>query len=436
MFSIYDGREEFYQWDIDRKIVVKDSTIQQVHFCNKTDDCSLVCEVYDLDGQRVADVPNILLTTDWRINVYGYTGDYTKHSECFKVNARTKPADYAYTETEVLNYLELEERIYNELNNHPTYDEIGEAINSELGTVIAEEVSTAIEEQGLITKEEFNEIAGGYVDIEGVQREIDSALLCYPMYDEIYTREEIDAKNALVITATGTTPSHTNAQIYEAAKNGRDIFLLLWGNTYLKATLIASTYAYFEGSYYSSAEVEGKNYYCVKYRLFSIQNDKVKENTCNLTRLDDYVALKNKVEKYEKPYELIQTFTLTEETKTIELDGFELDKYVVFITSPKSDVEGGCSYIVYKGDNRVYTGWVNQIISKSDKGTSMLTGENKNGMAFIAAYTSNYSYKSPWITPGYVEGVNPFTKISLIVNTTSTYSFQVGAKIELWGVRR
>ena len=382
MFSIYDGREEFYQWDIDRKIVIDDPTIQQVHFCNKTDDCSLVCEVYDLDGQRVADVPNILLTTDWRINVYGYTGDYTKHSECFKVNTRTKPADYAYTETEVLNYLELEERLEAELNTRPTYDEIGEAINSELGTVIAEEVSTAIEEQGLITREEFNQIAGGYVDIEGVQREIETALLCYPTYDELYgdyyTKEELDAKNALVITATGSTPDRTNAEIYEAAQNGRDIFLFLWGNTYLKATLIAPTYAYFEGSYYSSAEIESENYYCVKYRLFIIQDNKVKENTINLPRLNDFVALKNKVAQYEKPYELIQSFTLTEATKTIELDGFELDKYVLFINSPKSDIDGGCSYQVYKESKCVYSGWVNQIISKADNGTSMLTGENKN----------------------------------------------------------
>ena len=135
-------------------------------------------------------------------------------------------------------------------------------------------------------------------------------------------------------------------------------------------------------------------------------------------------------------YELIQSFTLTEETKTIELDGFELDKYVLFINSPKSDVEGGCSYRVYKGETQVYNGWVNYIISKADNSTSMLTGKNENGMAFIEAYTSNYSYKSPLVTPGYIEGINPFTKIRLIVNTTSAYSFQVGAKFELWGVRR
>ena len=74
MFSIYDGRAEFYQWDKDRKLIVDDSSIKQVHFCNKTDDCSLVVDVYfhddDFGGIYLADVPNILLQDTWRINVF------------------------------------------------------------------------------------------------------------------------------------------------------------------------------------------------------------------------------------------------------------------------------------------------------------------------------------------------------------------------------
>ena len=111
MFSIYDGRQNFYQWDIDRKLIVDDNTINEVHFCNRTDECSLVCEVYDLDGKRVVNVPNVLLQTDWRINVYGYDKNYTKHNEVFEVVRRSKPADYVYTETEIKNYDELAERV-------------------------------------------------------------------------------------------------------------------------------------------------------------------------------------------------------------------------------------------------------------------------------------------------------------------------------------
>lgn len=115
MFRIYDGREEFYQWDKDRKIIVDDASIKEVHFCNKTGPCSLVSEVYfhddDFGGLYVANVPNVLLETSWRIHVYGYTGDYTKHTACFTVNARTKPEDYVHTDEELKTWEELEERV-------------------------------------------------------------------------------------------------------------------------------------------------------------------------------------------------------------------------------------------------------------------------------------------------------------------------------------
>lgn len=111
MFKILDGRDNFYQWDIDRKIVVEDRTIKEVHFCNKTDDCSLVCEAYEEDGVWVVNVPNVLLQTDWRIRVYAYDGSYTKHADCFHVIARSKPADYIYTETEVKSFEKLEEEM-------------------------------------------------------------------------------------------------------------------------------------------------------------------------------------------------------------------------------------------------------------------------------------------------------------------------------------
>lgn len=112
MFKIYDGRTEFWQWDLDRKIIVSDPVIDEVHFCNKTDNCSLVVEVYELNGQRVANVPNILLQNAWPINVFGYCGKcFTKQYAKFKVNARSKPADYVYTETEVKSYEDLKVRI-------------------------------------------------------------------------------------------------------------------------------------------------------------------------------------------------------------------------------------------------------------------------------------------------------------------------------------
>jgi hypothetical protein len=112
MFKIADGREYFYQWDLDRQVIVDDPSIVEVHFCNRTDDCSLVTKV--VDGR--ANVPNILLQTSFDIRVFGYDGKATLHDKKFKVNARTRPADYVYTETEVLSIKQLEEELRNDID--------------------------------------------------------------------------------------------------------------------------------------------------------------------------------------------------------------------------------------------------------------------------------------------------------------------------------
>lgn len=104
MFKLQDGRDRFYQWDSDRKLIVEDPQITEVHFSNRTDDYSLVCETYVEDGITLVNVPNILLQTDWRIHVYAVDGNYTKHEKCYEIVARTKPSDYVYTETEIINW--------------------------------------------------------------------------------------------------------------------------------------------------------------------------------------------------------------------------------------------------------------------------------------------------------------------------------------------
>lgn len=128
MFKIYDRRNEFYQWDLNQKLIVDDITITQVHFCNKTNDCSLVCEVYELDGLRVVDVPNILLQYPKRINVYAYCSNYTKVEDVFRVIARTKPSDYIYTETEAKTFAALEARMANVEQNGVPQDVLNAAI--------------------------------------------------------------------------------------------------------------------------------------------------------------------------------------------------------------------------------------------------------------------------------------------------------------------
>lgn len=113
MFKILNGREHFYQWDLDQILILDDKSITQVHFCNRTDDCALVCEAYELDGMWVVNVPNILLQDNWRIRAYAWDGSATLHEKKFDVVARSKPESYVYTETEVLNYDVLLERMEN-----------------------------------------------------------------------------------------------------------------------------------------------------------------------------------------------------------------------------------------------------------------------------------------------------------------------------------
>ena len=121
MFRIADGREHFYAWDIDQQIVVDDPSIVEVHFCNRTEDVSLVVEVVD----GLANVPNILLQSSFDMRVFGYDGKATRYDAVFKVKAKTKPSDYVYTETEIKSYEYLENKI-REIEEQGWSDEIVE----------------------------------------------------------------------------------------------------------------------------------------------------------------------------------------------------------------------------------------------------------------------------------------------------------------------
>ena len=113
MLKIEDGRLSFYQWDLNQRLVIDNPSIIEVHYTNALTSPALVCEVYEENGIRYANVPNILLQTDWTIKAYGCCDDYVIEAETFIVNTREKPADYVYTETEIKRYDDLEKRIDN-----------------------------------------------------------------------------------------------------------------------------------------------------------------------------------------------------------------------------------------------------------------------------------------------------------------------------------
>lgn len=123
MFKIYDGREHFYQWDLDRKLIVGDRTIQAVHFCNRTGACAITRDCYDVNGMWLVDVPNLCLQESYRLKVYGFSAaKYTTVSAQFDVKSRTKPDGYVYTDDEVNCWQALDQRVA-ALENNPVSDE-------------------------------------------------------------------------------------------------------------------------------------------------------------------------------------------------------------------------------------------------------------------------------------------------------------------------
>lgn len=129
----------FWQWDSNQQLIVDDDTVFEVHFSNRSDTVALVCEIKEVDGIRVVDVPNILLQRDWPLHVYAFAQDYTKYEKTFEVKGRDKPADYVYTETEVKSFDELEKKVDEHI-----------ADNSNPHNVTAEQINT-------YTKEEIDE---------------------------------------------------------------------------------------------------------------------------------------------------------------------------------------------------------------------------------------------------------------------------------------
>lgn len=206
MFEILNGREHFFQWDLEQKIIVNDATINEVHFSNKTDESSLVCVVEEYEGKRVANVPNILLQTDWAIHVYAYCTNYTKVEEVFKVIPRSKPADYVYTETEVKTWDELNQKIEQSLSDA----RFEEAINKYLEKNPIEAGAT----------EEYvnNAIAAAQPDLSGYALKTE-----IPDVSNFITMADVERKGyttMATVEAKGyTTSAQVNTLISEALSN-------------------------------------------------------------------------------------------------------------------------------------------------------------------------------------------------------------------------
>lgn len=111
MFTIYDGRKSFYQWDVNQKIVV-DNLNCEIHFKHVGSSNAIICKPYKFENKIVVNVPNILLQESGSIVFWVFVnGEYTMETGKFNVTSRQKPADYVFTELEHLEYRKLNERI-------------------------------------------------------------------------------------------------------------------------------------------------------------------------------------------------------------------------------------------------------------------------------------------------------------------------------------
>ena len=130
MLTLNDGRDELWQWDTGRTLIV-DPDCSQVHFRKNVFDRSIDVDVVN----GVAIIPDVLLQTDKDLIVWAFSGTaengYTKIRKTFKVNRRNKPADYVFTPPDQTTLEQIQEKIdYLESIQDP--DAIKNAVNDYL----------------------------------------------------------------------------------------------------------------------------------------------------------------------------------------------------------------------------------------------------------------------------------------------------------------
>ena len=187
IFKIEDGREKFYQWDLNRRILVEDDSITQVHFANAATTMAYVVSV----SAGMANVPNIILQQNFDIKVYGYDKEFTKFEKTFEVEKRSKPQDYVYTETEILNY----ETLANEIKE--VKESIGASIQDYLKeNPISVDLSDYAKKEdipstaGLATEEYVNNKVQGLASTDYVDQAI--AAVPQPDLSNYITKNELE----------------------------------------------------------------------------------------------------------------------------------------------------------------------------------------------------------------------------------------------------
>ena len=289
MFKIYDGRSEFYQWDLNRKLIVADKSVTQVHFCNRTGSCSLMRDVYEANGMYLVDVPNILLQDNWDIKVYGFDSSYTKHSTTYNVVPRTRPENYVYSETEQLKWEQLEERI----------DQIEE--NGVSDEVVANAVEKYMDE---------NDIK---VDLTGYAT-------------EEYVQEQIEGIEIPEVDLTGyATEDYVGKKIAEAQLEGEDVDLSVY---YTKTETNAEITKAINGIVHPKPDLT--NYYTKSETNTAINNAKpdltkyaLKTEIPSTAGLATESYVQDEISKIEHPSTDLSNYYTKQETKDYVANAIE-----------------------------------------------------------------------------------------------------------------
>lgn len=100
IFRIYDGRTNFWQWDVGQKLIVLDDSITEVHFSNRDMKHSITKQVYEKDGVRMCNIPDIILQLPRNLVAYAYSNGATVKSVKFAVIKRPIPDGYVMEQNE------------------------------------------------------------------------------------------------------------------------------------------------------------------------------------------------------------------------------------------------------------------------------------------------------------------------------------------------
>lgn len=107
VFKIYGDKTSFWQWDTKQKLIILDETITEVHFSNRDMNHAVPRQVYERDGMRLCNVPDLLLQLPRNLIAYAYADGSTVKSVKYAVIKRPIPDGYVVDQTEEIDEITL-----------------------------------------------------------------------------------------------------------------------------------------------------------------------------------------------------------------------------------------------------------------------------------------------------------------------------------------